>query len=151
MIIEEFESIINAMTNKPFFIHGLKSYANLAADNLDYTDGAVFLYEPLTCIDRVSGAGTQKTWPILMFFAFKHELVDFPVDVRVQLNKAWALSEQFILSLKGYKYAIDDRRYIKELNSIKRTETTNEYDVNLCGVICTFDLVPLIFDPTCII
>ncbi len=154
MIIPEFKLIVSQMPGPPVFRHGAKAYQNLAADNLDLTNGVIFLYEPLICIDKPAGSGTQKTWPVQMFFAFQGSLQQDPggvQDTRPALENAWQLSEQFFLRLKAFRYPMDDTRFVDQVLSLKRQEYTHEYDVDLHGVHATFDLVPLYFTPTCIV
>lgn len=149
MVKEEIEAIVNQLPGHPVYITGDKAYQNLAGDDLDYTNGAVFLYRPLTVNDDIQGGGLQKSWPVLMLFAFKGELNDVPINYDPLMDKAFALSEQFLLRIQTYE---DDqfRKFAKSIGKIKRTEAINVYDVNLYGWLTSFELVPFEYGPQCI-
>ena len=144
-VVEVIEDIVNQLQGPPVFVQGRKAYANLAADDLDYTNGAVFLYTPLQ-----SNGMINETYKVLMFFGTKHELNDPDSTIRPLIDSMKSLSQQFLLRLEKYEDT-DFRTFAREIKNVTRTETENEYDVNLCGIILQFDLLPFPYDSQCII
>lgn len=139
------EDIVSKLPGTPVFVTGDKGYANLISDDLEFANGAVYLFTPLT----YTGI-TQKNYKLLMFFGIKNEFEDFPIHTRPLLDQMGALSDQFLFRLQKYE---DEafRTVTREIKNVKRTEVENEYDVNLCGIILEFELLPFNYMPDCII
>lgn len=144
-MIEVIEDIVSLLPGAPVFITGRKSYANLVGDDLDYTNGVVFLYTPFQSTGFIN-----ETYKVFMFFGIKHELLDTDTITRPLIKQMRDLSEQFLLRLEKYEDN-DFRTVTKEIKNVVRTETENEYDVNLCGIILQFDVIPYPYNSQCII
>jgi len=145
MIVPVIEDIVSKLVGPPVLVTGRKAYANLAADDLDYANGAVFLYTPLQSTGMI-----DETYKVLMFFGIKQDLLDPDATIRPLQDQMRTLSQQFLLRLQKYE---DSQGYqiVKDIKNVTRTETENEYDVNLCGIILQLDLLPHPYASQCII
>lgn len=145
MIVPVIANIVSQLSGPPVFFKGRKAYANVVADDMRYANAAVFLYTPLQ-----SSGMIDETYKVLMFFGTKHELQDTDETIRPLIDSMRALSQQFLLRLQKYE-DIEGKTVVQEIKSVVRTETENEYDVNLCGIIMQFDVKPYPYASQCIV
>lgn len=129
--------VVAELTATPFFLHGTKSWQNLKSDQIDLSNGIVYLDEPITSDDtlEISDALTER-YAIKMFFGEKVEqkqMFDFDEHHAVALDMR-AVRRQFINKLK-YRPEIDS------ITNVKTVEWLNEFMANISGVVVYFTAV----------
>jgi hypothetical protein len=147
-IVAIIEDIVNALpieangSTYPTFIHGEKSWQNLAADEVENV--IVFLDEPITSNDLLTQGGyIEEEFPLSMLFVNKTEMEYTPAQHRVIIDSMRELSKRFLLRLQ----ANSGVRFVK--TSI-RIDVVNIFDVNLSGVILKVVVVPFNQDGACV-
>lgn len=148
--VDIFSTIVLQMTSLSRaveFKHGEKYFLNGVFDDVDFSDGRcmVALFTPIVSIGL-----EQPSYPIMMMFGIKQDLLEYSDNTRPLLNDAFDISQQFLLRLKDY-VDVNDYRVTESINNVKRTEFENQYDVNLCGVLVMFDWKPLGYNSECIL
>lgn len=141
-IIDIIEKIVDTQMNMdaggvkfPAFVYGEKAYAN-QKDNVDLTYNVVYLYEPIFSDGLINkGARYSETYPVMMFFAGAGSLDDIPTDREAIVTEARLMARRFVALLLRYEEAATSYRLVKEVTNIKMTNTYNEYDINVHGVI----------------
>lgn len=147
-IITVIESVVNDLSSKPEFIYGLKSWANLKAD--DKVFPIVVLIEPISSNDTFHQGGlVDSTYPLLMLFLDKTELAHTPEEHRVVVDEMREMRKEFILKLRQAKNT-NGEHIFKSVADVRTIDTFNELDANTSGVSLNFTATPLNSDSVCV-
>lgn len=153
-IVNTLESIVNELelTDKPqqkvSFIHGLKGWANLEADEKQFP--CVVLIEPVISNDTFHQGGlVESEYELFLLFLDRSELEYMPQQHHQIVDSMRALRRQFILRLKEAKNTYNENIF-KTINNIKTTDTFNELDVNTSGVGVTLLAKPFNAEGVCV-
>lgn len=147
-IITIIESVVNDIPSKPNFIHGQKGWQNVESDESAFP--AVYLDEPITSDDTFHQGGlVEETYPLQMMFLDKTELRQTPEQLRPTVDAMRELRRQFVLRLKAKKNA-NGEHIFKEITNVRTIDVYNVFDVNISGVIITFNAKPLNSDSVCV-
>lgn len=141
--------IVEDLSGGPEFIHGDKSYYNETADDIDYTNGSVFLYAPLVENWKTPANSIRPTSPLLLFFGIKSALDLTPKQRRPGIMQMKALAKEFILRLQELEDS-EGRSLLSAIKNIKVTETINEYDAILDGVILELEIDVIDYSSLCL-
>ena len=141
-IIDIIERIVDTQMNMdsgglkfPAFVYGEKAYAN-QKDNVVLTYNVIYLYEPIFSDGSIGkGGGYSEVYPVMMFFAGAGNLDDIPTDREAIVTEARLMARRFIALLLRYEEAVTSNKLVREITNIKMTNTYNEYDINVHGVI----------------
>lgn len=149
-IITIIESIVDDIPSKPNFIHGQKGWQNVESDESAFP--AIYLEEPLTSDDTFHQGGlVEESYPLQMMFLDKTELDQTPEQLRPIVDAMRALRRQFIIRLKTKKNTNGENIVRPELvTNIRTIDVYNVFDVNISGVIVTFNVTPLNSDSVCV-
>jgi hypothetical protein len=146
-IISIIEAVVADLTPQPVFIHGFKSWANLAAD--DKVFPIVILVEPVSSNDEFRQGGlVDSSYPLFMIFLDRTELADIPSEQRVVVDAMRNLRRQFILKLKDATNSYNEHIF-KSITDVRTTDTFNELDANASGVFINFTATPLNDESIC--
>ena len=147
-IVTIIESVVNDIPSKPTFIHGQKGFQNLTSDEKAFP--AVYLDEPITSDDTSHQGGLyEENYPLKMMFLDRTELRQSPEQLRPTIDAMRTLRRQFINRLKIKKNA-NGEHIFKNISNIKTIDAYNIFDVNLSGVIVTFNALPLNSQSVCV-
>jgi hypothetical protein len=148
------KSIAETLSVPNVFIYGKKGFQNLMADEalaLTENNCLIFLDEPISSEDNFTqGGAVQTKYKINMMFAQKSQFdwtFEQHDDVVSQMRSA---SRDFILRLLASINPDDGSHNIKSVANVNRTNVQNIFDVNLSGVLCSFNIIPFNDDAICI-
>ena len=128
-IVQYIGSIVAQMSNHPKFLHGTKAWQNLLADEIDYTNGAVFMDDTLQAPLNIEKSGyITETYPILIAFFKKGNIDDTPDQQQAIISAMQSLCREFITRL------FNDSDNVKNFKGIKISYLINMMDANLHGI-----------------
>jgi len=131
---------VEGSTDSPTFIHGWKGWQNLVADEIK--NNIVFLDEPITSNDTISGAYLQETYSLTLAFLEKNELDDTPDIILPVVDRQRIQRNKFV-------YLLRKNENIRGVEGIRTTDLFNVFDVNLSGVSLNITVTIINNTPIC--
>jgi hypothetical protein len=149
VIADVIEPIVASLSGGPVFIYGEKAYQNLAGDDIDFTNGAAFLYTPLVERWKTPANTIRPYYQVEMFFAIKSEADMSPSQRRPGIMRMKAIAKEFVLRLQELEDN-DGRKLISNITNVRPTEAINEYDVILDGVVLELEIEVIDYSSLCL-
>jgi hypothetical protein len=150
MIVQSISSVVADLTPVTAFIYGLKGWQNLKADK-SATFPIAFLDEPISSSDSFGkGGAVDIRYNIKMAFLTKSELAWTAEQHDVAIQEMRTLRRQFILRLKKIADPATCEHLFRAVDNVNTLNAMNVFDVNLTGVIVTFQLTPMSGDGICL-
>lgn len=150
MIVQSIYSIVSELSTKTAFIYGLKGWQNLKADKTASFPVA-FLDEPISSSDTFGqGGAVDIRYNLQMAFLTKSGLNWTPEQHDKAIQEMRALRREFILRLKKAKDTTTNEHLFRSVENITTLNAMNVFDVNMSGVIVTFQLTPMSGDGICL-
>lgn len=154
-IAQFMKSISQEMPDENVFIYGKTGFQNLVADEaLELVESKylIFLDEPITSNDEFTqGGAVFSPYNVKMMFAKKSDLGWTYEQHDVVIAQMRSVSRDFILRLLASVNSEDGSKNIKSIANVSRTNVQNVLDVNLSGVVCSFQITPYNDDGICIV
>lgn len=148
------KSIADALSMNNVWIYGKKGFQNLMADEalaLTENNCLIFLDEPITSEDNFTQGGMVKTnYKINMMFAQKSQLDWTFEEHEVCIGNMRTLTREFGLRILSAINADDNSKMFKAITNATRTNVHNIFDVNITGVLFSFNLEPYDDSAICI-
>lgn len=149
MIVAAIQNVVSQMSMECSFIYGLKGWQNLKADKTA-TFPVIFLDEPITSNDTFGqGGAIDIQYNLNIAFLTKSKLDWTPEEHDVCIQSMRNLRREFILRLKKVKNNTTNEHLFRSIDNIVTTNAVNVFDVNLSGVLVSFQIVPMSGDGIC--
>lgn len=150
MIVQAISSIVSDLSTKTAFIYGLKGWQNLKADKTA-TFPVAFLDEPISSSDSFGqGGAVDIKYNLQMAFLTKSQLNWTPEQHDVAIQQMRELRREFILRLKKVSDPSTNEHLFRSVDNVSTLNAMNIFDVNMTGVIVTFQLTPMSGDGICL-
>lgn len=148
------KSISETLSMANVFVYGKKGFQNLISDealSLNETNCLVFLSEPITSDDNFTqGGAVDVNYKINMIFAQKSNLDWTFEQHEVCVLAMRNLSREFGLRILAATNAEDNSKMFKAITNANRMNVHNMFDVNLTGVLFSFNIQPFDDSSICI-
>lgn len=129
------------------FGYGEREWQNLLADKDNFP--VVYLDEPVFSEDKILAGGViDVNYRISMVFLDQTALDWTPEQHDEVISRMRTLARQFVIKLSESK-DIYERRIMKSVTGIRRTNIKNIFDLNASGCVLEFTFTPLGGDSIC--
>jgi len=131
MIVERIKDIVESMVSKPSFVYTTSAGFNLEGDNLDFP--VICLFQIVNVTSKIVGQGMYSNYELNLVFVDKTEFDDTDIknDEVIQ-----AMRILFVEFMAGFTSS----GYFGKVGEIKSEAFFSKYDVNTCGVVCSFNV-----------
>jgi ABC-type microcin C transport system duplicated ATPase subunit YejF len=150
MIVSAIQNVVSQMSIECSFIYGFKGWQNLKADKTAVFP-VIFLDEPISSVDNFSqGGAVDITYNLNIAFLTKSQLSWTAEEHDTVIQAMRNVRREFILRLKKIADTSTNQHLFRSISNITTLNAMNVFDVNLSGVLVSFQIVPMSEDGICL-
>lgn len=132
---EEIGAIVSTLSGQPAFYYGTSKEVNLKADDIDPTNGVVFMFalQPVQN-EFTTNKSISNSYAIYMEFLFKVDFDTFTAECEPYDVAAIAMYNEFLVKLANYRGANGGKVFKINVKDISKSDQVfNAWDVNMVG------------------